>query len=326
MTITPQQNKFLDAATAIQLDRSTITDAAFIATQLVQATLPHSDPKADTWTRRNGNFTLGIQAGFNHETEKSYGLPYGSLPRLVLLWINTEAVKTKSRRLELGSSLAQFMRQLDLDPSHGGKRGDAQRLHKQMQRLFHAKISFIISQTTNNEQHGRASIDMQVAPKSQFWWNLKDREQGTLWNSWIELGEDFYNSIISWPIPVDLRAIKALKHSPLAIDLYQLLCRECQRVQKSAKTRLIPWRSLMQQVGANYTGEDAAKNFARKVRKELRAVQNVMPTLKLELVDGGFTILEGSTPPIESRATSRPQKATARHAETVHHPYQLSDK
>jgi hypothetical protein len=55
----------VDASALIQLDRATEKDAAFLARQLIQATLPHSDPKADTWTRRNGNFALAVQAGLN---------------------------------------------------------------------------------------------------------------------------------------------------------------------------------------------------------------------------------------------------------------------
>jgi hypothetical protein len=116
----------VDASALIQLDRATEKDAAFLARQLIQATLPHSDPKADTWTRRNGNFALAVQAGLNPFTGKTYGIPYGIIPRLLLFWITTEAIKTNNPRLELGSSLAQFMRDVGLNPSTGGGiRGDA---------------------------------------------------------------------------------------------------------------------------------------------------------------------------------------------------------
>ena len=76
--LTKAQRAIVNAGTEIRLDRATAEDAAYLARQFVQATLPHSDPKADTWSRQNGNFTLGIQAGFNVKTGKSYGLPAGS--------------------------------------------------------------------------------------------------------------------------------------------------------------------------------------------------------------------------------------------------------
>jgi hypothetical protein len=71
MTITSQQSKLLDAAQAIRLDPDKV-EAAFIARQLVQATLPHKNPgNIPLWKRMNGNLTLAIQQGMNIETDKS---------------------------------------------------------------------------------------------------------------------------------------------------------------------------------------------------------------------------------------------------------------
>ncbi|HEX2082195.1 MAG TPA: replication protein RepA, partial [Xanthomonadaceae bacterium] len=76
-------------------------------------------------------------------TNKPIGYPYGVILRLLLFWIVSEAVRTKSRRLELGPSLNQFLRAIGLNPATGrGKRGDATRLREQMDRLFQASISF----------------------------------------------------------------------------------------------------------------------------------------------------------------------------------------
>ena len=68
------------------------------------------------------------------------GLPYGSLPRLLLAWLTTEAVKTKTRELTLGDTLSDFMRQLDLVPT-GGRWGSITRLKDQTRRLFASTIS-----------------------------------------------------------------------------------------------------------------------------------------------------------------------------------------
>jgi len=82
--LTRQHNKLLDAAVAIRLDPDK-TEAAFIARQLVQATLPHKNPGCvPLWKRTNGNLTLAIQQGINIETSKPYGYPYGTIPRLLL--------------------------------------------------------------------------------------------------------------------------------------------------------------------------------------------------------------------------------------------------
>lgn len=290
MTITPQHSKLLDAATAIQLDPDKI-EAAFIARQLVQATLPHKNPgNVPAWSRTNGNLTLGIQAGWDFEKKKSIGYPYGTLPRLLLFWMTTEAVKTGNPRLEFGNSLADFMRELGLNPdngSRGAKRSDARRLRDQMDRLFKAKISFHQIREEGGRK-GTAWLNMDVAPKGVLWWDEKQPDQPTLWNSWIQLGEDFFNAITASPVPVDLRALKALKRSPLALDLYSWATYTAYQTQKSGQSRSVSWELLHGQLGAEY--EDV-KNFAREARGALRKVQTVYPELELDFEKGGVKVL-----------------------------------
>ncbi len=303
--LTKSQRKLIDAGAEIRLDRATPEDAAFLARQFVQATLPHNDPKTDIWRRQNGNYWLGIQAGYDMQAGKSYGLPYGIIPRLLLFWITTEAIKTKSPRLELGASLAGFMRDVGLDPTHGGKKGDPQRLQQQMKRLFHARISFQQPLQEGGKQ-GDAWLNMEVSRKGVLWWNPRSPEQGTLWNSWVELEQPFFEAITAAPIPTDRRALKVLKRSPLALDLYALCCYEAYRIERTGKTRIIPWRGLMKQLGANYEagGEVAAWEFARNARLALRKIVTVMPSLRLEDVDGGFCIMPGSLPAISRKPTT----------------------
>jgi hypothetical protein len=127
--ISTAHQKLIEAAATIRMDPDR-TEAAFMARHLIQCTLPHSNPgNVPAWTRRNGNLTLGISPGWDHQRNTSVGYPYGSIPRLLLFWIVTEAVRQGKRRLELGHSLAEFMRAIGLDPNTGrGKRGDARHL------------------------------------------------------------------------------------------------------------------------------------------------------------------------------------------------------
>ena len=85
----------------------------FMARAMVQATLPHKRVAGSEFTRRNGAYTLTLLA------PSQIGLPYGTVPRLLLAWLTTEAVKTRSRELELGDSLSGFMRELDMMPTGG---------------------------------------------------------------------------------------------------------------------------------------------------------------------------------------------------------------
>ena len=148
--------------------------------------------------------------------------------------MTTEAVRTGSRRLELGSTLASFMRELGLDPGRGGKRSDAYRLREQMQRLFRSTISFEQTQQDGSKA-GKKWLDMQIAPQGELWWDPVSPEQPALWGSWVELGEAFHEAIIASPVPVDLRALQALKNSPLALDLYAWATYKTYSVNRSGK-------------------------------------------------------------------------------------------
>src|SRR5258707_259054 len=106
----------------------------YMARVLVQATLPHSDPKTAIFERTNGKFSLVMMG------HPQVGLPYGVYPRLILAWLVTEAVKTKVPQLILGSSLTAFMSGLGLKTT-GGRWGTIWRLRDQIRRLFSASVS-----------------------------------------------------------------------------------------------------------------------------------------------------------------------------------------
>jgi Plasmid encoded RepA protein len=305
------QRRFLEATERIRADRPTLEDLAYMARQLVQVTLPHRNPgDVPEWTRSNGNLTLSIRSGWTTDQKtgqrRSIGYPYGSIPRLLLFWLTAEAVRKKARQepdriVQLGSSLADFMFQLGLNPATGrGPRGDARRLRDQTERLFRATISF--DQTiTEGGRAGNAWLDMQIAPRGEFWWSPRDPTQAALWGSWIELGERFFEAITAHPIPLDMRALKALKRSPLALDLYSWLTYEAYRAHKSGKGRFVAWALLMRQMGDDYADP---KEFARKSRAALRKIQALYPALKLGPLRGGIRVEPDSLPAITPRPTA----------------------
>ncbi len=133
-------DKLIAEVLAIEAEEAKAAGAlGYMARALVQATMPHSSINGNEFKRTNGLFKLTLLA------DSDIGLPYGSIPRLLLAWISTEAVKTKKRHLILGASLSEFMRKIDLIPS-GGRWGTITRLKDQMQRLFSSSISCIDSQ------------------------------------------------------------------------------------------------------------------------------------------------------------------------------------
>jgi hypothetical protein len=285
--LSPVQHRLLDFAVQVR-EYGYEPEKAFVSREMVQATLPHKNPgDVPAWSRRNGNYALTIQPGWDTWEKKSYGYPYGTIPRLLIFWLTTEALRTDNRRLELGSHLADFMRKLGLDPSRGGKRSDAHRLREQMERLFRARISF-----EYRDDRQQSWLDMQIAPKGMLWWSETLSEQPTLWESWVELGEEFFKAITSHPIPVNMDALQALKKSPLALDLYAWLAHEAFRASTSKRTRRVTWRALHGQLGAEYND---IQNFRRKAVEAIRKIEVVYPGLRLDTVEGGLEIKPGAT-------------------------------
>ena len=263
----------INKALAIEDELALDADAlGFMARAMVQATLPHSKVAGNEFTRRNGNYSLTILS------PSSIGLPYGSVPRLLLAWVTTEAVKTKSRELELGDSLSGFMRELDLVPT-GGRWGSITRLKEQTKRLFASSITAIYEQG-----QGTQIINQAVADRAVFWWHPKDPDQAALWKSTITLTDNFYREIIDRPVPIDMRAIKALKKSPMALDIYTWLT---YRVSYLKRPTAISWASLAMQFGSSYSRQ---RDFKTAFMSELKKVVTVYGGVQVEALPTGLLV------------------------------------
>lgn len=269
----PSVDRLIEQALAIESEAAADAGAlGFMARAMVQATLPHRKVEGAYFERRNGNFTLNLLA------PPKIGLPYGSVPRLLLAWLTTEAVKTQSRELELGDSMSAFMAELGLSPT-GGARGDITRLKNQARRLFASTVT-----ATYEDKDKTADIGYRLADKSVLWWHAPDPAQAGLWKSTVTLSEPFFREIIDRPVPVDLRAIKALKQSPMALDIYTWLTYRASYLKKPAA---IPWTGLSMQFGSNYK---LIRQFRAAFLKELRKVHAVYGQVQIEATESGLLI------------------------------------
>lgn len=288
--VTKKQKKILDVSVKKQEPNQNEIEQnkAFLCKQLVLVTLPHSDPgDVEGWARKNGNVTLQITPGVdvnpNTQEIRKIGLPYGTLPRLLMCWLTTEAIRTKSKRIELGGNLSEFMKKLGLTSS-GGSKGDITRLRNQMERLFRSHISFRVDASKDNDSRERW-LNMQIAASGDVWWENLDSNSGK-WKSWVELGEKFYEAICAAPVPLDMEILKAIKHSPLLLDLYKWATWRSYTTIQSGKNQFIPWNELEKQFGSNYKDQ---KHFIEKVRKAWTELKLVYTGLDADIVEGGIT-------------------------------------
>ena len=277
-TITPSVEQIINDALAIEAESAQDAGAlGFMARAMVQATLPHKKVVGNEFERRNGNYTLTLLA------PSKIGLPYGTIPRLLLAWLTTEAVKTQSRELELGDSLSGFMRELDMVPT-GGRWGSINRLKDQTRRLFSCTVS-----ATYEDGQKSTFLNQSIASKAVLWWDAKDPEQTGLWQSSVTLTEAFFSEVVSHPVPVDMRALKVLKKSPLALDTY---CWLTYRASYAKRPSIIPWSALALQFGSDYA---ELRFFKRAFLEELRKVVTVYGGAQVEATYEGLLVKPSMT-------------------------------
>ena len=274
-TTLQQVNQLIEA-------READADMGFMARLLALCSLPRTDPKTRLqYVRRNGPYALVMQAGGLQPR-----LPYGNIPRLLLAWICTEAVRTQRRELVLGRSLYEFMRKLGMKDRSGSVRGDRTRLKNQMRRLFSCNVQIIYA----DAQH-EVLVHSFIADRAELWWDTTRPGVPVLWDSTIELGEKFFQEIIAHPIPLDLNTLKSLKRSPLGLDLYFWLTYRT----FALKTPLcLSWRQLFKQFGADpaKVGKHSSVNrFRSECLRELKKIKRAWPDLNYHTVTGALVLL-----------------------------------
>ena len=257
-------------------------DLGFMARTMALCSLPRTNPgNRKEYIRRNGPYTLGMSAGINTK------LPFGNLPRLLLAWVCTEVVRTRSRELILGRSLSGFMRTLGvLSSDSGGTTGVRTRLRNQMKRLFNAHIQLIYE-----DKHGEATVNALIADRTELWWTLHRPAQAGLWESKILLSEPFFNEIIHHPVPLDMNTLKALKRCSLGLDLYLWLTYRTFALTRPVR---ITWRQLYRQFGTNpakSSDKFIVRNFRQNVLRELKKIKLAWPELNYRTGKGVLFIL-----------------------------------
>lgn len=276
----------------------------FLHAVLCQVSLPRKATDARHFERSSGKVHIRIEAGsqFNGMQWVDQPLPYGARPRLVLVHLCTEAVRTGQAEIDVGRSVREFLLRLGIE-STGGTKGTYTMFRKQMQAL--AACTLRMSYPV-----GDKIANLQAPPIEEFqaWIKTDNEGQAVLWPGVMKLSPRFFDSLREHAVPLDGRALAALKHSALALDLYAWLGHRLCRVRKSDGIR-VSWASLKDQFGEEYRNP---KDFKKEVRSTLRQVIAVYPSARLDEVSGGL-VLYPSPPPIPKTQVlvQLPQKGTS---------------
>jgi hypothetical protein len=295
--LTHVQSRLIRAAESLEIEEA--REIVFQHGIMCQVSLPRSRQESRVFERTFKNASIRIEAGSIWDGYQwvEQPLPYGAKPRLALLYINSQAVKTKNPQIDIGQSYRDFCTKLGL--STGGK--SFYDLKKQMTALAASRM--ILGFT---HQDGIAST-VDVKPIKRFdAWMAKNNKQPALWPAVLTLHVDYMESLLEHAVPLPFEAIAALSHSAIALDLLAFFSRRLHTLEKPIK---VPFVLLKEQFGQEYKGKNPLKDFKKEFLQALRQVKAVYSDAQLEQVTGGI-LFKPSRPLVEGAriAASLPPK------------------
>jgi hypothetical protein len=275
----------VDAAAAIlseEESRLGITHAGFAMTAL-----PHRRIEEAVW-RREGNQTVLLVESGRDVSGHVVGVPYGSLARMILLYLQTEAVRTGSPEVELGRSMRDWMVRMGL--ADGGR--TYRLVTEQARKISACRLTFFAqragAELRQNGMFVRDAISLS---------GVADDAQPSLWQDRVRLDEGFWSSLRQHPVPVREEAIRAIGTRSLALDVYIWLA---YRLHSLARPTPVSWTALHGQFGGGFA---RARNMRPVLTDALRIALAVYPEGRVDVEKEGFVL--HPSPPAVPRAEAK---------------------
>ncbi|MFI8977317.1 replication protein RepA [Nocardia asteroides] len=284
-------------------------EIGYMGRLFTQFSLPYKDPgDAVVWGRQSGNVKITVQPGatIDNGVHRSYGYPFGGIPRLVLAHITTEVIRTSEERIDLGASQNAFMRTVGLGRATGGRTGNIARFQTQTERLLRANI--VIDLKDPKQQARSSALKLSVASSWDLWWSDgldSDARTPRGKNSSVTVSSEFYRQVMDHPVPVDMKVLNALQGSPMAMDIYIWLT---YRMYALETPYMISWENLMLQFGSNLSDTKQGKHqFKNDFEKRLKSVVQYWEDLKVDVDRARGLMLYPSPTHVPKRAPRRAQ-------------------
>jgi hypothetical protein len=241
--------------------------------------LPHKPQTELLWKREGHNLTMLIESG-RDRSGAPLGVPYGSYARFILLFLQSQAIRTQSREIELGRSMRVWLGTMGL--SIGGK--TYKQVNEQARRISGCSLTFF------TDRAGAQSKSRGGFVKTEITMAALD-EQPTLWQDRVILDEDFYRALREHPVPVSDNALRAIGPRSLVIDIYIWLAYRLHALRKDIE---LSWPSLHAQFGSEV---ERLRGFRKYFIECLAIAVAAYPDARVEICERGV-ILRPSRPPI----------------------------
>ncbi|MXP65642.1 plasmid replication initiator [Roseomonas sp. M0104] len=281
----------VEAASLYMADEDSSLGFAFSG--WAQCALPHRRlGPSDRWEIAGERVRLVVEPGLRPSADNGpmehVGVPYGSIARLILLFLQTEALRTGSREVELGGSLRQWLTKIGA--SIGGS--NARAVRDQAERISRCRLTFHI------QGSGKVGlVNQSIVDRALFIEDDVSPHQGRLSLETAKLSEGFFEQLKKHPVPLEEAAIRAISNNPAALDAYLWLA---YRLHVLSGDKLVTWKALKAQFGAGYK---ELFHFKPRFIQALSLATAVYPAAKIEIVEQGV-ILKPSRPPVAPKLTA----------------------
>jgi hypothetical protein len=257
-------------------DRMGFTYSGFALTSL-----PHKEVPGLMWRRASHNLTLLLESG-RDQLGHPLGIPYGSYARFILLFLQTEAIKTSSREIELGRSMRVWMESMGL--SIGG--ATYRKVSDQARRISGCRLTFFGEDGEKDIRSNGGFVKTAITLSS-----LDDDGRATVWSDRVLLDEDFYRALREHPVPISETALRAIGPRSLVIDVYIWLAYRLHAVRDSVD---VGWAALQRQFGIGFS---RPRQFRMYFLECLDLAMAAYPDARVSLSDRGV-VLHRSRPPV----------------------------
>ena len=245
--------------------------------------LPHKPQESGVWRRESHNLTLLLQSGLD-SAGKPLGLPYGSYARFILLFLQSEAIRTQSREIELGGSMRTWLGSMGL--SIGGK--TYRLVNEQSRRISGCNLVFYAEKGDRELMRRGGFVDGAISMTEVF------QDQPSLWQERVLLNEEFYRALREHPVPLSESALRAIGPRSMVIDTYIWLAYRLHALRREVE---VGWPALYAQFGAGYRH---IRQFRAQFIEALQLALAAYPDASVALGDRGV-ILRPSRPAIAVR-------------------------
>lgn len=266
-----------------EVSRFGITHAGFAMTSL-----PHKRIEEPLWRRQGHRTTLLVESGRTGQGGW-IGVPYGSMARLILLYLQTEAIRTSSPEVELGRSMHAWLSRMDIPT--GGK--NYKLVSEQARRISACRLTFLTEIPGAELRQNGAFVQNAITLTS-----ATDDRQRALWQDRVRLDDGFWRSLREHPVPVREEAVRAIGTRSLALDIYIWLA---YRLYVLTRPTPVTWAALHGQFGAGFK---AVRQLKPTFRDALALALAVYPEAHVDLDQAGV-VLHPSPPAVPRSEAKR---------------------